>query len=121
MSLYGGVDPNDVRGMRAPFLQTGGNTMFEMLKEANFTYDSSMPVYDIEPPLWPYTLDYSINHDCMIEPCPTSSIPGLSIYLLISTLLQSVFHFRPLGSWHGYVGGFAWGSMLNGRRLLQSI
>lgn len=50
--------------------------MFEMLKEANFSYDSSMPVYDIDPPYWPYTFDYAVAHDCMIEPCPTSSIPG---------------------------------------------
>ena len=27
MELYGGVDWRDIRGMRAPFLQTGGNTM----------------------------------------------------------------------------------------------
>ena len=62
--------------MRAPFLQTGGDTMFEMLYQANFSYDSSLPVYDIDPPYWPYTLDYSINHDCMIEPCPSNSYPG---------------------------------------------
>lgn len=75
MHLYGGIDWRDIRGMRAPFLQTGGNTMFEMLKETNFSYDSSMPVYDINPPFWPYTLDYSLGHECMIEPCPTHSIP----------------------------------------------
>lgn len=77
IALYGGVNWRDVRGMRAPFLQTGGNNMFEMLKEANFSYDSSMPVYDIDPPFWPYTLDYSLSHECMIEPCPTNSISGL--------------------------------------------
>ncbi|XP_075676890.1 uncharacterized protein LOC113790217 isoform X3 [Dermatophagoides pteronyssinus] len=76
LHLYGGVDPNEIRGMRAPFLQTGGDTMFEMLHQANFSYDSSLPVYDIDPPYWPYTLDYSINHDCMIEPCPSNSYPG---------------------------------------------
>ena len=93
MHLYGNVDWRDIKGMRAPFLQvrndfmslrqtnktlvfqTGGNTMFEMLKETNFSYDSSMPVYDINPPFWPYTLDYALGHECMIEPCPTSSIP----------------------------------------------
>lgn len=88
MHLYGGVDWHDIRGMRAPFLQTGGDTMFEMLKEANFSYDSSMPVYDIDPPYWPYTLDHSINHECMIEPCPSHSIPGLYKSLLI------FFHFN---------------------------
>lgn len=67
----------DVRGMRAPFLQIGGNRMFEMLYDANFTYDSSMPVFDNTPPFWPYTLDYSVNHECMIAPCPTKSYPGV--------------------------------------------
>nr|QFU95789.1 chitin deacetylase protein 5a [Tetranychus cinnabarinus] len=75
--LYGGVKMEDVRGMRAPFLQIGGNKMFQMLYNDNFTYDSSMPVFDNKPPFWPYTLDYSVNHECMIAPCPTESFPGV--------------------------------------------
>ncbi|XP_013782871.1 uncharacterized protein LOC106467097 [Limulus polyphemus] len=77
LHLYGGVKLEDVRGMRAPFLQSGGNNMFQMLHEANFTYDSSLPVYQHNPPFWPYTFDYSINHECAIPPCPTKSFPGL--------------------------------------------
>lgn len=77
LHLYGGVKLEDVRGMRAPFLQIGGNRMFEMLYESNFTYDSSMPVFDNKPPFYPYTLDYTINHECMITPCPSKSYPGL--------------------------------------------
>lgn len=57
-------------------LQIGGNKMFKMLYDSNFTYDSSMPVYENKPPSWPYTLDYKIFHDCMIPPCPTRSYPG---------------------------------------------
>ena len=34
------------RGMRAPFLAIGGNSMYSMLYDANFTYDSSMPIYE---------------------------------------------------------------------------
>lgn len=74
---YGGVKLEDVRGMRAPFLQIGGNKMYEMLYDSNFTYDSSMPVYENNPPYWPHTLDYAIPHECMITPCPTLSFPGL--------------------------------------------
>ncbi|XP_023236929.1 uncharacterized protein LOC111636008 isoform X2 [Centruroides sculpturatus] len=74
---YGGVKLEDIRGMRAPFLQIGGNKMFDMLYEANFTYDASMPIFENSPPFWPYTLDYAINHECMIAPCPTKSYPGL--------------------------------------------
>ena len=77
LSAYGGVKLNDVRGMRAPFLSIGGNKMFKMLYDSNFTYDSSMPVYENRPPSWPYTLDYKIFHDCMIPPCPTKSYPGV--------------------------------------------
>lgn len=76
LSAYGGVKLDDVRGMRAPFLSIGGNKMFKMLHDFNFTYDSSMPVYENRPPSWPYTLDYKIFHDCMIPPCPTKSYPG---------------------------------------------
>lgn len=77
LSAYGGVKLEDVRGMRAPFLSIGGNKMFKMLHDFNFTYDSSMPVYENKPPSWPYTLDYKIFHDCMIPPCPTKSYPGV--------------------------------------------
>lgn len=76
LAAYGGVKLDDVRGMRAPFLSVGGNKMFKMLYDSNFTYDSSMPVYENRPPSWPYTLDYKIFHDCMIPPCPTKSYPG---------------------------------------------
>jgi len=77
MAAYGGVRMDDIRGMRAPFLAVGGNNMFEMLYEQNFTYDSSMPVYENRPPSYPYTLDHKLFHDCMIPPCPTASFPGL--------------------------------------------
>ncbi|XP_067008814.2 uncharacterized protein Cda5 [Anabrus simplex] len=77
LAAYGGVKLEDVRGMRAPFLAVGGNKMFKMLYDSNFTYDSSMPVYENRPPSWPYTLDYKIFHDCMIPPCPTRSYPGV--------------------------------------------
>ena len=50
--------------------------MFEMMYEANFTYDSSMPIYENKPPAFPYTLDYRMAHDCMIPPCPERSYPG---------------------------------------------
>ncbi|XP_050519111.1 probable serine/threonine-protein kinase DDB_G0282963 isoform X1 [Diabrotica virgifera virgifera] len=77
LAAYGGVHLEDVRGMRAPFLSVGGNKMFKMLYDSNFTYDSSLPVYENKPPSWPYTLDYKLFHDCMIPPCPTRSYPGV--------------------------------------------
>ncbi|GJQ67068.1 Cda5 [Trypoxylus dichotomus] len=77
LAAYGGVKLEDVRGMRAPFLSVGGNKMFKMLYDSNFTFDSSMPIYENKPPSWPYTLDYKLFHDCMIPPCPTRSYPGV--------------------------------------------
>lgn len=104
LAAYGGVKLDDVRGMRAPFLSIGGNKMFKMLYDSNFTYDSSMPVYENRPPSWPYTLDYKIFHDCMIPPCPTKSYPGkirewrLFVPNFVEEnvfLLDFVFYIRP--------------------------
>ncbi|KAI7686543.1 hypothetical protein SSS_01556 [Sarcoptes scabiei] len=77
--------------MRAPFLQIGGDQQFQMLMDANMTYDSSVSIFDNSPPYWPYTLDFGIQHDCMISPCPTRSYPGLWEIGLIM--------------WHDLIGG----------------
>jgi len=77
LSAFAGIPLEDIRGMRAPFLAIGGDNMFEMMYEANFTYDSSMPIYENKPPAFPYTLDYKMPHDCMIPPCPEKAYPGL--------------------------------------------
>lgn len=36
-----------------------------------------MGVPPIKIPVWPYTLDYSIPHDCKAGSCPTRSFPGV--------------------------------------------
>jgi len=71
------VHPKDVVGMRAPFLQTGGDTMFSVLSQYGFLYDSSLPSSQTSPALWPYTLGHGLPHSCNIPPCPTGSHPGL--------------------------------------------
>ena len=55
--------------------------MYEMMYEANFTYDSSMPIYENNPPPFPFTFDYKIGHDCMIPPCPEKSYPGKGAFI----------------------------------------
>ncbi|OQV24831.1 hypothetical protein BV898_01419 [Hypsibius exemplaris] len=77
LTRYGNVKRQDIRGMRAPFLQTGGDSQFDMLWREGFTYDSSMSVYQNKPPMWPFTLDHAIPFNCQIGPCPTKSYPGL--------------------------------------------
>jgi len=74
---YAGVSSRDIKGMRAPFLAIGGDTMFGMLPKHGFTYESSMPIYKEKEPSWPYTLDYAMPHTCTIHPCPKQSHPGL--------------------------------------------
>ena len=72
---YAGVNPKDIKGMRAPFLAVGGDTMFRMLNRYGLYYDSSMSV---PVPSWPYSLDYRLPHTCAVKPCPKISHPGIS-------------------------------------------
>lgn len=71
---YGGVNPEDIKGMRAPFLQTGGDNMFSALRRYGLYYDSSMST---SSPSWPYTLEYRMPHSCAVHPCPDGSHPGM--------------------------------------------
>ena len=72
LRLWGNVAAQDVKGIRVPYIQVGGNTEFEMLRKYTFLYESSMPTQKyIDPPLWPYTLTYRSTQDCVIKPCPT--------------------------------------------------
>ena len=70
---YAGVNPKDIKGMRAPFLQVGGDQMFNTLRRYGLYYDSSMSTTS---PSWPYTLEYRMPHSCAVKPCPEMSHPG---------------------------------------------
>lgn len=84
LETYALIPNSTITGQRAPFLQTAGDTTFEMLKEKGFLYDSSMPSrLHREPPLWPYTMDHGFPQDCQIQPCPTKSYPGLWIVPMV--------------------------------------
>ena len=57
--------------MRAPYLLNGGNTMFTMLQEDNFTYDATQPTNEfgymnMANGRWPHTLDYLRELDCQV-------------------------------------------------------
>jgi len=71
---YAGVKPQDIKGMRAPFLQVGGDAMFSTLKRYGLNYDSSMSTTGSG---WPYTLEYQMPHSCAVHPCPEQSHPGM--------------------------------------------
>jgi len=51
-----------LKGHRAPYLQSGGDSMFQAIKNLNMTYDSTMPTSAMSPPIWPFTLDYGVTH-----------------------------------------------------------
>ena len=83
--------------------------MFSMLYEANFTYDSSMPIYDNKPPSFPYTLDYKGKEG--LQPNPTKSINHTGMWGLINRshghvghINQSQRHVCLFKQSNGYVG-----------------
>lgn len=79
-----GLPASKFPGMRAPFLELGGDVQFSMLRNYKFTYDSSMLggsyTDDRTAPVYPFTLDYPPRAStamCDQGNCPTSSYPGL--------------------------------------------
>jgi hypothetical protein len=77
---FANVSRNDVVGMRAPYLKPGRNAQYEVLEDFGYIYDSSISVPPSKIPIWPYTLDYKIPHDCKAGTCPTKSFPGNKFY-----------------------------------------
>ena len=91
-----GIPKNEIKGFRAPFLQVGADRQFQVLEDLGFLYESSLPTSIIDPPLWPYTLDYDTVQECMIGPCPTWSYPGLwEVPLVQYTDVNGVFCTMP--------------------------
>lgn len=71
------IPRSEVRGFRVPFLRIFGDVQYEVLREFNFTYDSSLVNIDKEP-VWPFTLDFKVpDVSCPNRPCPVRSHPGL--------------------------------------------
>ena len=69
-------------GIRAPFLQGGGDEMFMMMQEQGFKYDASAPSQafgynHLNHGRYPYTFDYKNDMDCQVEPCPHCTFPGI--------------------------------------------
>lgn len=82
ISEFANIPESDIKGVRVPFLQGGGDDMFKMMANNGFEYDCSAPTLaygykNMQYGRWPYTLDYYSDMDCQIEPCPTCSFPGI--------------------------------------------
>ncbi|KAF5300043.1 hypothetical protein FQR65_LT09300 [Abscondita terminalis] len=74
---FSNISKNEVVGMRAPFLKPGRNTQFRVLEDFGYIYDSSIGAPVLPIPIWPYTLDSKIPHECKAGTCPTRSFPGI--------------------------------------------
>ena len=79
-----GIPRDQIRGLRAPYLQLGGDVQFTMMKNRGFHFDSSFLTGPLEEgqvnhlPFWPFSLDFPPNSTlCDIRPCPKKSYPGL--------------------------------------------
>jgi hypothetical protein len=77
LSRFSGVPQDYIKGVRAPFLQIGGNSMYKAFSDGGLVYDCSRPTQNYRKPgLWPYTNDYASIQDCQIPTCPTDAFPG---------------------------------------------
>jgi hypothetical protein len=74
---FANISNSEINGMRAPFLKSGRNTQYKVIEDFGFIYDSSIVVPPNKIPVWPYTLDYKIPHDCKSGTCPTKQFPGV--------------------------------------------
>lgn len=74
---FSNISKSEVVGMRAPYLKPGRNTQYKVLEDFGYIYDSSIGVPPKALPVWPYTLDYKIPHDCKAGTCPTKTFPGV--------------------------------------------
>ncbi|KAK2713074.1 hypothetical protein QYM36_011685 [Artemia franciscana] len=71
------VEKDDILGMRAPHLKPGRNAQYEVLTDYGFAWDSSLSTPPLKVPVWPYTLDHAIPHECRSGTCPTRAFPGV--------------------------------------------
>uniref|UniRef100_A0A915BXZ3 EGF-like domain-containing protein n=1 Tax=Parascaris univalens TaxID=6257 RepID=A0A915BXZ3_PARUN len=75
LRLFSYVPGNEIIGVRAPHLETGGDRQFSMMTSSGFAYDSTMAVSG--GPYWPQTLDFTIAWGCSEDGCPRVSHHGL--------------------------------------------
>ncbi|CAK9302638.1 unnamed protein product [Gordionus sp. m RMFG-2023] len=77
-SKFANISESEIVGVRVPYMETGGDKQFKMLREHDMLYDSSIPTDAINPPLFPYTLEYKSPYvECSVGECPTKSYPGI--------------------------------------------
>ncbi len=106
------IPPHEIKGFRAPYLEYN-NDSFEILQEAGFTYDSSVPE-DLQALssnsaalIWPYTLDRGLAQDCFTGLEPTNSFPGLfevPLWVTFGTNDEFMTIMDPVGNYDDIMG-----------------
>ena len=74
------IPKREVRGIRIPFLQIGGDTQFQMMHDEGFDYDASFMTGPYpEGGMWPYTLDFvlQVPTHCSNMNCPKKTYKGM--------------------------------------------
>ncbi|XP_042885184.1 chitin deacetylase 1-like [Penaeus japonicus] len=74
---FAGVRSADILGQRGPHLKPGKNSQLEVMNDYGFSWDSTINVPPTKVPVWPYSFDYKIPHECRSGSCPTRSFRGL--------------------------------------------
>lgn len=80
LKRYAGIPESHLKGWRSSGLQSRGNDQFTSLKKSKLLYDSSLFVMtnlDNRTGMWPFTLDFGWQNNCMLQDCPTQTYPGL--------------------------------------------
>ncbi|XP_021955957.1 chitin deacetylase 7 [Folsomia candida] len=92
LSTFASVPLAYIKGVRAPFLQVGGNPMYSALVGGGFEWDCSRPTQNQRiPGLWPYTNDYASTQDCQIPTCPDEAFPGFWTFPMIDLIGDDQF------------------------------
>ncbi|EFX88071.1 hypothetical protein DAPPUDRAFT_191866 [Daphnia pulex] len=78
ITTYSNIPMDQIQGFRTPYLQTGGDATFTALQNLGINFDSSLSTKNfMDPPIWPFTMDYGVTHECMVPPCSVETHPGL--------------------------------------------
>lgn len=71
----------------------------KVLVDYGYVWDSSAAVPPTKVPIWPYTLDYAIVHECRSGTCPTRSFPGQLLCLTFTFSAQKYKTLIWIGVW----------------------
>jgi peptidoglycan/xylan/chitin deacetylase (PgdA/CDA1 family) len=76
------IPKSEVRGLRVPFLEIGGDNQFKMMTDIGFEYDSTFTIpKDKDGGIWPFTLDSVDSYPKFCKRadknCPTKKWEGI--------------------------------------------